>query len=94
MKLEMLNDMLQEKLLKRDGNLLSLERTIMEREELIRELAEKLIVANLEKEGIFNEYEKILQTIVFHQEESNFAQESNFPQEGNFPQETPINSPI
>jgi hypothetical protein len=32
----MLNDILQEKLMKRDGNLLDLERTLLEREELIR----------------------------------------------------------
>lgn len=41
----------------------------MDREELIRELAEKLITANLEKEEIFNEYEKILQSTVFHRYE-------------------------
>lgn len=43
----------------------------MEREELIRELAEKLITANTEKEEIFLEYEKILQTTVFHKQEDN-----------------------
>lgn len=41
----------------------------MDREELIRELAEKLITANMEKEEIFNEYEKILQSTVFHRNE-------------------------
>ena len=41
----------------------------MEREDLIRELAEKLITANMEKEDIFNEYDKILQSTVFHQGE-------------------------
>lgn len=49
MKLELLNDILQEKLLKREGDLLDLERSLMEREDLIRELAEKLITANMEK---------------------------------------------
>lgn len=45
------------------------EKRLMEREELIRELADKLIVANIEKEDIFNEYEKILQNNVFHRME-------------------------
>jgi predicted transcriptional regulator len=48
---------------------IKLEKRMMEGEELIRELAEKLIVANIEKEDIFNEYEKILQNNVFHRME-------------------------
>lgn len=36
LKLELLNDLLQEKIMKREGELVELERTLSEREELIR----------------------------------------------------------
>ena len=49
LKLELLNDLLQEKIMKREGELVELERTLSEREELIRQLADKLILANIEK---------------------------------------------
>lgn len=54
--------------------MVELERRLIEREELIRELADKLITANQEKEDIFNEYEKILQNTVFLHEDSPFRQ--------------------
>lgn len=45
----MLNNVLQEKLLEKEGSIVELERRLMEREELVRELADKLITANIEK---------------------------------------------
>jgi hypothetical protein len=45
----MLNNVLQEKLLEKEGNIVELERRLLEREELVRELADKLITANIEK---------------------------------------------
>jgi hypothetical protein len=33
----------------------------------VRELADKLMIANLEKEDLLSEYEKILQNTVYHQ---------------------------
>ena len=45
----MLNNVLQEKLLEKEGKIVELERRLLEREELVRELADKLITANIEK---------------------------------------------
>jgi hypothetical protein len=45
----MLNNVLQEKLLEKEGKIVELERRQLEREELVRELADKLITANIEK---------------------------------------------
>jgi hypothetical protein len=53
-KLQLLNDLLQEKILEKESTCLEMERRLAEREELIRELADKLIIANIEKEDIFN----------------------------------------
>ena len=46
-----------------------MEKRINDQEELIKELAEKLIVANDDKDEMFAEYEKILQNTVFNKEE-------------------------
>jgi hypothetical protein len=45
--MEMLNNVLQEKLLEKEGSIVELERRLIEREELVRELADKLITANI-----------------------------------------------
>lgn len=45
----MLNNVLQEKLLEKEGKIVELERRQLEREDLVRELADKLITANIEK---------------------------------------------
>jgi mannitol/fructose-specific phosphotransferase system IIA component (Ntr-type) len=48
--------LLQEKILQKEGVIVELEKQLTDREELIRELAEKLITANMEREEIFSEY--------------------------------------
>ena len=54
MKLEMLNELLQDKLLSKDNDIQKLNQRINEQEELIKELAEKLIVSNQDKEEMFS----------------------------------------
>lgn len=61
----MLNNVLQEKLIEKEGQIVSLQKKLFERDDLVQELAEKLMVANTQKEDIFSEYEKILQTTIF-----------------------------
>ena len=57
-----LTEVLQERLYEKDEQIVHLEKKLVDREEL----ADKLIVANMEKDDIFNEYEKILQNNVFN----------------------------
>lgn len=64
--LEMLNNMLQEKLLEKEGQIVDNERKLYERDELVRELADKLMIANIEKEDMLSEYEKILESTIYN----------------------------
>jgi hypothetical protein len=82
---------LQEKILEKESVCLEVEKRLLEREELIRELADKLIIANIEKEDISNEYEKILQNNVFHRmEESPVKPQDQLPQQQPNRHETPL----
>ena len=65
--MEMLNSMLQEKLFEKEGSIVDLEKKLYERDELVRELADKLMVANAEKDELFIEYDKILQSTIYNQ---------------------------
>ena len=63
----MLNSMLQEKLFEKEGSIIDLEKKLHERDELVQQLAHKLMLANAEKEELFNQYDKILQGTIYNQ---------------------------
>mgnify|MGYP000521862665 CR=1 FL=1 len=52
----MLNNMLQENLFNKEGHIVELEKKLYDRDELVRELADKLMSANTEKEDLYIEY--------------------------------------
>lgn len=68
-KLESLNNILQEKLVEKEGHIVALQKKLGDQDELVHELAEKLMLANSDKDDICNEYEKILQTTVYRSKE-------------------------
>ncbi len=43
----MLNCVLQQKLFEKEGQIISIQKKLMERDDLVRELADKLMVANI-----------------------------------------------